>query len=327
MANRILLTGAGFTHNFGAPLASEVSTLIFNSISNNNVRLLELLRNNFDYEDVYQIVMNSFDYDQATKNTLTNAIKNAYDIINDLIKNTGLSGIGFINFKEFIQSFSKKNNACFIFTLNQDLFIEQNEARFFETPLEVPTPGKIITSDEHPFERQRINISYNDFDSYKKKIEKDFSKNDPRLYYIKLHGTCDWYKEETQVMVLGHSKNELISTEPLLKWYFDIFNEQIRKNDTKLLIIGYSFRDAHINQAIYNHRENIKIYIINPQSFEDFSSELTNKPFGSEIKKLIVKYYAVNLIKLMGTDTIDPHPYWNQMQIDYFDNQYYKNQR
>ena len=48
MANRILLTGAGFTHNFGAPLASEVSNLIFNSISN-NTQLLDLLRNQWHY--------------------------------------------------------------------------------------------------------------------------------------------------------------------------------------------------------------------------------------------------------------------------------------
>lgn len=99
MANRILLTGAGFTHNFSAPLASEVSNLIFNSIPN-NTQLLDLLRNNFDYEDVYQTVMNSTDYDQATKNTITNAIKDAYDIINELIKNTNLSGISSVKFKE-----------------------------------------------------------------------------------------------------------------------------------------------------------------------------------------------------------------------------------
>ena len=78
-----------------------------------------VLRNNFDYEDVYQKVMNSSDYDQETKNTLTNAIKDAYDIINDLVKNTNLSGISSVKFKEFIQPFAKPNGSGFVFTLNQ----------------------------------------------------------------------------------------------------------------------------------------------------------------------------------------------------------------
>lgn len=326
MANRILLTGAGFTHNFNAPLASEVSNLIFNSISN-NIQLLDLLRTNFDYEDVYQTVMNSTDYDQVTKDTLTNAIKDAYNIINELIKNTNLSGISSIKFMEFIQSFAKPKGSGFIFTLNQDLFIEQNIGRFIDIQYAVPIPGTEVKNNEHPFERQRYNITYSNFDSFKENTNKEFNKNDSRLYYIKLHGTYDWYNEETQIMVLGHGKNERINIEPLLKWYFDIFNEQIRKNDTRLLIIGYSFRDEHINQAIYEHRENISIYIINPQSLESFSSELVSKPFGREIKKLIVKYYSVDLKKLMGTDRTNPHPYWNQLQVDYFDNQWYKNQR
>jgi len=47
--------------------------------------------------------MNSTDYDQATKNTLTKAIKDAYNITNELIKNTNLSGISSVKFKEFIQ--------------------------------------------------------------------------------------------------------------------------------------------------------------------------------------------------------------------------------
>ena len=151
-------------------------------------------------------------------------------------------------------------------------------------------------------------------------------KRDPRIFYIKLHGSQDWFKDNTnQMMVIGHGKSERIEVEPLLKWYFDIFNEQLKKVETNLLIIGYSFRDEHINQAIYNNRDNIQIYIINPQSFESFSTDLTKKPFGTEIKKLIKKYYPVDLIELIGTGSQNPHPYWNQLQVEFFNNQWYNN--
>ncbi len=39
MANRILLTGAGFTHNFGAPLSKDMSDLIFNNLSKMSIKL------------------------------------------------------------------------------------------------------------------------------------------------------------------------------------------------------------------------------------------------------------------------------------------------
>ena len=90
MSNEILLTGAGFTHNFGAPLASEVSNLIFN-LASDKPQLMELLRNNFDYEAVYQTVMQSEDYDVTTKASFTNAMTETYIIIDKLIKYHGMS--------------------------------------------------------------------------------------------------------------------------------------------------------------------------------------------------------------------------------------------
>lgn len=58
--NPILLTGAGFTHNFGGFLANEMWALIFNSPDvQKRPSLASLLRKDFDYESVYQSVMYS----------------------------------------------------------------------------------------------------------------------------------------------------------------------------------------------------------------------------------------------------------------------------
>ncbi len=62
-------------------------------------------------------------------------------------------------------------------------------------------------------------------------------------------------------MVIGHAKSEQIKCEPLLNWYFELFNQQLNVTNTKLLVIGYGFNDEHINKAI-SEVSQLKIYII-----------------------------------------------------------------
>ncbi len=324
MSNKILLTGAGFTHNFGAPLASEVSNLIFNSASD-KPQLMELLRNNFDYEAVYQTVMQSENYDVTTKASFTNAMTEAYNIIDKLIKNHGMSNINTTKFKELLKGFNKPNGSGFIFTLNQDLFLDNNMSKFPDITFEIPVQGAPVNNPEYPFERTRLNISYDNFEEFKENKQKYLNKPNSRIFYIKLHGSQDWYKaDNNQIMVIGHGKKERIQVEPILDWYFEIFKNQLAKEDTKLLIIGYSFRDEHINRVINNNKHKLKIYIINPQPFEDFCQSLKTKHSGEEIKKFVIKYYCVTLSELLGDGTGKPHPFWNQLQYEFFENQWYK---
>jgi hypothetical protein len=50
----VLLTGAGFTHNFGGFLANEMWAVIFNSPEiGKDPRLNELLQSDFDDESIY----------------------------------------------------------------------------------------------------------------------------------------------------------------------------------------------------------------------------------------------------------------------------------
>lgn len=57
----ILLLGAGFSKNFGAPLANEMWYLIFNHKKiQAQPRIRELMLNNFDYELIYDAVLEGF---------------------------------------------------------------------------------------------------------------------------------------------------------------------------------------------------------------------------------------------------------------------------
>lgn len=323
MANKILLTGAGFTHNFGAPLASEVSGLIFNAVT--STRLQDLLRENFDYEDIYQNVLQSSDYSDQLKSELTSAIKSAYDVIDELITTGHMSEkINIIKFKEFLKWFDKTSNGGFIFTLNQDLLIENNlNKQFCDMSLKLPIQSKTVdksNSHVNPLADRKFNyiILDEDVEISRETFSKQFEKNQSNIFYIKLHGSQNWYKDDdTQMMIIGHGKGGRIHADPLLSWYFDIIKRQLNQTDTRLLIIGYSFSDEHINQEIYNSRDSLKIFIINPQPFKDFSLSLKDKPFGSQILSLINKYYSISLPEMFGRGINDPHPFWGQLKSEF----------
>jgi hypothetical protein len=81
MGRRHILTGAGFTHNFGGPLASEMWALIFNEIdAEREPALKERLRREFDFETVYREVMKRPGHDSEQK-ALAKAVGAAFEYI------------------------------------------------------------------------------------------------------------------------------------------------------------------------------------------------------------------------------------------------------
>ena len=127
MVNRVLLTGAGFTHNFGAPLASEMSDLIFNNpLIQSNQILKEKLQYNFDYESIYHEVMSEGEDHSEKKILLQEAVEEAYRQVDQRIINSPLSQTNFDMFSEMISRFQRRREGSgYIFTLNQDLYFER----------------------------------------------------------------------------------------------------------------------------------------------------------------------------------------------------------
>jgi hypothetical protein len=52
-------------------------------------------------------------------------------------------------------------------------------------------------------------------------------------------------------MVLGGGKETAIDKSPLLRRYRKVFDHVLRAGGVRILIIGYSFQDAHINKVIW----------------------------------------------------------------------------
>jgi hypothetical protein len=87
---------------------------------------------------------------------------------------------------------------------------------------------------------------------------------------FKLHGSSNWrHPDGRDMLVIGGGKIGEISQTPILNWYAEIFDERVCLPDARLMVIGYGFRDAHINASIAKAVERgLKLFVIAPQGAE-----------------------------------------------------------
>jgi hypothetical protein len=84
---------------------------------------------------------------------------------------------------------------------------------------------------------------------------------------FKLHGSSNWRDQEgSEVMILGGAKATAIQRFPVLSWYADVFRSSLFQPGARLMIIGYGFRDGHINAALESAVDaGLKVFIIDPK--------------------------------------------------------------
>lgn len=181
----------------------------------------------------------------------------------------------------------KSHNRVKLFTTNYDTLFEQAAQK----------EGIIVTDGfSYTFPRT-FNSFYFDYDFIRRDEsnlmnEPDYVEKVVQLY--KLHGSVDWEKNQ---------KNEIVKKEntekPLMIYprrdkyeqsyeapYFEMFSRfqfELRKRNTLLITIGFSFNDKHIrtmveNALINNPDFNILIvdYDINNESFDFFKQRAIN---------------------------------------------------
>jgi len=71
------------------------------------------------------------------------------------------------------------------------------------------------------------------------------------------------------MFILGGNKAENIEKYPILKWYHEEFQRRLCIADSRLMIIGYSFGDPHINEAIaVGVGRGLKLFIIDTKGVD-----------------------------------------------------------
>jgi hypothetical protein len=102
---------------------------------------------------------------------------------------------------------------------------------------------------------------------------------------------------------MGGNKPTAMQRHPALTWYAEKF-EAVSKLNARLMVIGYGFRDAHINQMIYEGWEKggktLTMFIVQSDSREIVKkvNAKTTRPFQSTFgtdaaeHKILIDYAA-----------------------------------
>ncbi|MCX5782092.1 MAG: SIR2 family protein [Elusimicrobia bacterium] len=304
--NSVLLTGAGFTYSLtGTYLAKDIKNHLITKlkVKDDAQEVLKEL-NMSSYEVVYQMAC----IDKSIKGgaNLAVAMHEVYgemegQIVNnywaEYQKNQNDIKHPQNKFKRFLSKCIAKNQEFYFFTTNQDRFIESSVFGIDRYPnhnylgLIDNDIDKMKTPD---IKLKKVSEIINKGNKIKSiipyKISENFHKTPRSLNYVKLHGSYLWYDyNDTNVMVIGSEKTNAIKKWGLLKYYFDVFGNEISRPNTSLITIGYSFGDVHINEIIASaiDKHGLSLIIFNPI----LKDELNNKIGKNSVSKGLKAHY------------------------------------
>jgi len=334
----IFLLGAGCSYDANIPISSKMIDDLENMLNTNNdwrdfKRLYLCIKSSIKFSD--GIVGKSIEYFDIERlvNTLTELEKKEFAIIYPFIGTWSprlleIAGFDFKivsifkekilknlrnwitiknerdtkYYKNFYDFQSEYNYALRIFTLNYDLCLEKNKPTNYD-----------LERGFDPNERIWDWRRFETMDLYS-----------PSIYLYKLHGSIDWVRDESKGSILREVDNvpekpDLIFGTDYKMQYIDpylLYAYEFRKFtlDSKVIIvIGYGFRDEHINsilvQALQNNKKR-KMVIISPNSKEKILPRLKELSNFSKIINQIIpisqsaKEYLENNLKINGVEEL-----------------------
>jgi hypothetical protein len=256
-----LLTGAGFSRNWGGWLANEAFEYLLGAPEVDdylrNVLWIAKLRGE-GFEGALSKVQGTYASsksaeDKRNLDKLTQAVIGMFNAMQ--------AAFNKLDYRESdlrLQRFLSQFDA--IFTLNQDTLLEtlyagpvRWSARWYGSYLPYM---KFIKEPTQPYTfmlREPL-MEDSEFITH---------ENDQPIY--KLHGSYNWFAEPqgAQLLVMGGNKTASIGGFKVLARYQAEFRAMLSEPDTHLMVIGYSFGDPHINEVIQTAAtKGTKIFII-----------------------------------------------------------------
>lgn len=267
----VILLGAGFSRNWGGRLAQEVfNYLIALPELRKHKRLVQLLWQHNSaggFEHVIAEVQRDYQLEPARHRAeliaLQDAVGQMFADMNDSYAAT--PRWEFQQQQEFmVRTFLIQFEA--IFSLNQDLLLEQ---KYLNDNVMLGSAGKwggwqipgmkLRAHSLQPLQERATGIWIPDAS-----VATD-SRCQP-LY--KLHGSVNWRDAADQtLMIIGGEKADKIEAHPILRAYAQAFAASLVSPGSRLMIIGYGFRDHHINrviaQAVYD--SGLQFFVVCPE--------------------------------------------------------------
>jgi SIR2-like domain len=259
--SRILLIGAGFTRNWGGPLSEKITGSLLGELHDDQVLAAALRRGPFE-EAFPGFQGPPVQGEEAGRlNRFQSAVTGLFDRLNRtfLARRFEFNDEMQFSIKKFLARFDA------IFSLNQDLLLEIRYMRDFgqegrwsgvlppgmeQVPFAGPQPV--------PFDPTRV--------TWRPSENMGIGANFQPLY--KLHGSSNWTSKAGEpLLIMGNQKSGAIQRFPVLQHYHQQFAFSLRRPATRLMVIGYSFQDEHINSVIEAASRETKLgtYLVDPR--------------------------------------------------------------
>jgi len=324
----ILLLGAGFSRNWGGWLADEAfEYLLGHPLIMQDSQLKQILwkhKNTGGFENALAEIQTEHNRGVDQKNRLNSLQEALLQMFADMNNS-------FVHLPDFIPSLQDvltKFDA--IFTLNQDLLLESHY--HCNQTISYSASGKFTTMQSTAYFRKWdywqtpgiFNPEVTGIAPHKDQIYKaewfptdpvSFKIEDRRQPYFKLHGSCNWRdKEGGQLLVMGGDKGTAIRSHAVLKWYHEQFESYLSIPGTRLMIIGYGFRDDHINTALIQAaaKGGLQLFIIDPLGVDAIGqNNLTKRPgniylpdnIESALRPILIGGSRRKVPEIFGKDT------------------------
>jgi SIR2-like domain len=133
--------------------------------------------------------------------------------------------------------------------------------------------------------------------------------------YFKLHGSSNWMNgaSGSRLFIMGGNKAIEIDRYPILSWYHRQFRDYLLRPEARLMVIGYSFNDGHINNAIVNAADQgtLRIFIIDQQGVDVIGKRnrripvKTPDPLMEKLSPRIIGASRRTLTSTFGSDNVE----------------------
>lgn len=241
---------------------------LINDIKVKSEKIIKLKDDNTDEDDLYKERM-AFEKGKGQDNDNSKEIEeiqdylNFYNVLNDY-KDFLQSIIDILNISNSRQTPKNVN----IFTTNYDLFIEK------AVDGKLKNNRFVFNDGANGYFKRILNSSnYNKTVAYKG-LNENYLNEIPSISLIKPHGSVNWKQENDDINVLREiSKNPFVvkptghENEDTFKdnHFFNmlrVFQLELDKPQTVLMVIGFSFQDQHISDMVKRALENPELIVI-----------------------------------------------------------------
>jgi hypothetical protein len=254
----LLLTGAGFSRNWGGWLADEAFEYLLGCAEVTPFVREQLWKSKglkLGFEDTLRELRDR--YAQNQSGGLLQELR-AFEAMLEGMFHT--MKIGFMN-TEFEpgqdaarlgpQPTPVRNFLCrfdAIFTLNQDTLLEQ---KYSKSNLQQGSSGKWFKIQSPGLTEVLVNGQRFEPPGVFVPASAPFTLLQNRQPYYKLHGSSNWRTaDNSALLILGGNKSTDISKIPLLAWYQTEFARLSQEPPVRIMVIGYGFGDPHINEIL-----------------------------------------------------------------------------